>query len=76
MNGLFTILKRDVVICGTKIKIRYKGEIKTQSNYDCVVVSTMKYLTTEGFLDDHPILENFRVFDNQEYRILRENCTY
>ena len=74
MNASFTILKRNIVICGTKIEIHYEGDIKTQSDYDCVIVSTTNYLSAEGFLDDHPILDNFMVFDNQNDQILRENC--
>ena len=74
MNGTFTIYRRRITISDAEITINYNGEIKTQSDYDSLIVYTTRYLGDEGFLTDHPIFDVFNVFDFRGNKISRENC--
>ena len=72
MNATFTMVKRNVILCDNRLEIYHAGMIETQRQYDLVNIAVRSYLLNEGFLDEHPEINEVHIFDYIGKQVFRE----
>ncbi len=74
MNVALTIVKKNVVLRDNELEIHHSGFITTQTDFDIIVNTVMRYLDAEGFMENHCDVDQYHVFDYQNNQIFREDC--
>lgn len=74
MNASFTMVKKSIILADNSLEIYHAGFINTMEEYDWVITTALRYLGNEGFLENHPLVDNIHVFDYKGTMIEREKC--
>ena len=74
MNASLTIIKKSLILVDNSLEIYHAGIIETMEEYDWARTVALRYLRDEGFLEDHPMVDNIHVFDYKGKMIEREKC--
>lgn len=82
MNASFTMYRRSIIIRENIYEIYYDGLIQKMYEYDLVLISTLRYLNDEGWLETIDeqgnvkiiIPNEIHIIDGSGKQIFREKC--